>query len=64
MFPSFLQKTNDIKSVQNIFHSLYVYTPTPCAETGDIGKNLLLLYTKTMKKVDGSLPIGFVNEDF
>ena len=60
--PPLLQKTKNVTSVQNIFH--YLYTPTPCAETGVIGKKNFFLYTKTMKKVVGSVGIGFVNEDF
>ena len=59
-----LQKTNDITSVQNIFY--YLYTSSSCVDTGVYGekkKTLLLLYTKNMRNVDGSLRIGIVHED-
>ena len=64
VFSSVLLKTNDITSVQNILHNLY--TSSSFVETGVIRKKkiLLLLYTRTMKKVYGSLRIGFANEDF
>ena len=49
--------------MQNIFY--YLYTSRARVETGVEEKNIpLLLYTKTMKKVDGSLCIVFVHEDF
>ena len=62
VFLSLLQKTNDEISVQNIFH--YLYTSSSRFETGVLGKKRLLLYNKTMKKVYGSLRIGFAKEDF
>ena len=43
---------------------LRIHTNSMCWDRWYRKKNIRLLYTKTMKKVDGSLPIGFVNEDF
>ena len=64
VFPSFLQKSKRYKISAKYF-SLPLHTNSIRWDRRyGKKKNILLPYTKTMKKVDGSLPIGFVNEDF
>lgn len=63
VFPSFLQKSKRYKISAKYF-SLPLHTNSiRWDRCYGKKKNILLPYTKTMKKADGSLPIGFVNED-